>query len=46
MDLAGPVLIVAAVLVVLVALAVIAFVYAKVRFKIATPDAARIITGR
>jgi flotillin len=46
MDLARPVLIVAALVLALLVLVVIAFVYAKVRFKIATPDEALIITGR
>jgi flotillin len=46
MEIAGPVLIVAAAVVVLLVLAIVAFVYAKVRFKIATPDEALIITGR
>lgn len=46
MDLALPVLIVAAIVLVLLVLAVVAFVYAKVRFKIASPDEALIITGR
>ena len=43
MDLAGPVLIPAALVVGLLVLAVIAFAYAKVRFKIATPDEARAV---
>ena len=46
MEIAGPVLIVAAAVVALVVLAFVVFVYAKVRFKIATPDEALIITGR
>ncbi len=46
MEIAGPVLTVVAVVVALLALVLVAFVYAKVRFKIATPDEALIITGR
>jgi flotillin len=46
MEIAGPVLIVAASVVALLVLLIVAFVYAKVRFKIATPDEALIITGR
>ncbi|GAA1180941.1 flotillin family protein [Ornithinimicrobium humiphilum] len=46
MDLAGPILIVVLVLLVLAAVAVVGLVYAKARFKIATPDEALIITGR
>ncbi|GAA2726688.1 flotillin family protein [Cellulomonas aerilata] len=46
MENAGPVMIVAAAVIALLVLAVVAFVYAKVRFKIATPDEALIITGR
>jgi flotillin len=46
MDIAGPALIVAAAVVGLLLLAFVVFVYAKVRFKIATPDEALIITGR
>ena len=46
MELARPVIIVAALVLALVVLAVVAFIYAKVRFKIATPDEALIITGR
>jgi flotillin len=46
MEIAGPVLTVAAVVVALLVLAFVVFVYAKVRFKIATPDEALIITGR
>jgi flotillin len=46
MEIAGPVLIVAAAVVALVLLLLVGVVYAKVRFKIATPDEALIITGR
>ena len=46
MELARPVIIATAIVLALLALAVVAFVYAKVRFKIATPDEALIITGR
>lgn len=46
MDFVSPILIVAAVVLALLVLAIIAVVYAKVRFKIATPDEALIITGR
>lgn len=46
MSIAGPILIVATAIIVLVVLALISIIYAKVRFKIATPDEALIITGR
>ncbi|MBD8063703.1 SPFH domain-containing protein [Oceanitalea stevensii] len=46
MELAGTALIVVVAVVALIALVIIGFVYAKVRFKIATPDEALIITGR
>src|SRR3712207_1103821 len=46
MEIAGPVLIAVAAAVALLVLVVAGYVYAKVRFKIATPDEALIITGR
>ncbi|HEY0215585.1 MAG TPA: SPFH domain-containing protein [Cellulomonas sp.] len=46
MDFAGPVLITAAAVVAVVVIAIVGSIYAKVRFKIATPDEALIITGR
>ncbi|WP_129336130.1 flotillin family protein [Cellulomonas endophytica] len=46
MEVAGTLAVVAVAVVVLVVLVVVALVYAKVRFKIATPDEALIITGR
>jgi len=46
MEIAANVLIVLAAVLGLLVVAVIGFVYAKVRFKIATPDEALIITGR
>ncbi|QZN85359.1 flotillin family protein [Cellulomonas sp. C5510] len=46
MEIAGTVLVVAAAVVLVIVLAIIGAVYAKVRFKIATPDEALIITGR
>ena len=45
MEIAGPVLTVAVAVVAVLALVVVAFVYAKVRFKIATPDEARAMLG-
>ena len=41
MDFAGPVLIAVVVIAALLVLTVIGLIYAKVRFKIATPDEAR-----
>lgn len=46
MEFAGPVIVTIIVVVALLVLAVIAAIYAKARFKIATPDEALIITGR
>src|SRR5690606_16931992 len=46
MELAGPLLIGAVVVGALLLLGLIGFIYAKVRFKIASPDEALIITGR
>ena len=46
MDFAGPVLIVIVAVAALLVLTAIGLIYAKVRFKIATPDEALIITGR
>src|SRR5690625_864334 len=46
MDFAGPVLITAVAVAALIVLVIIGFIYAKVRFKIASPDEALIITGR
>src|SRR5690554_673616 len=46
MELAGPLLIGAVVVGALLVLGLIGFIYAKVRFKIASPDEALIITGR
>src|SRR6478736_2520593 len=46
MELAGTALIVVLAVVALIAVAVVGAIYAKVRFKIATPDEALIITGR
>ncbi|MCM3660892.1 SPFH domain-containing protein [Georgenia satyanarayanai] len=46
MELAGTALIVVVAVVALIVLVIIGFIYAKVRFKIATPDEALIITGR
>ncbi|MBO1752034.1 flotillin family protein [Actinotalea sp. BY-33] len=46
MELVGPVLTTVIAIVALVALAIVGGIYAKVRFKIATPDEALIITGR
>ncbi len=46
MELAGTALIVVLVVVAVIAVAVVGSIYAKVRFKIATPDEALIITGR
>jgi len=46
MELAGTALIVVVVIAALLVLTLIGFVYAKIRFKIASPDEALIITGR
>ncbi|GIG29487.1 SPFH domain-containing protein [Cellulomonas marina] len=46
MEIAGTLLVVTVVVVAVVVLAIVGFTYAKVRFKIATPDEALIITGR
>ncbi|WP_152192458.1 SPFH domain-containing protein [Georgenia satyanarayanai] len=46
MELAGTALIVVVAVVALIVLVIVGFIYAKVRFKIATPDEALIITGR
>lgn len=46
MELVGTTFIVVVAVVVLIALAIVGSIYAKVRFKIATPDEALIITGR
>jgi flotillin len=46
MELVGTTFIVVVAVVVLIALAIVGAIYAKVRFKIATPDEALIITGR
>lgn len=46
MEIAGLVLVVVVSVAALLLLAVVGFIYAKVRFKIATPDEALIITGR
>ncbi|HYQ75370.1 SPFH domain-containing protein [Cellulomonas sp.] len=46
MELAGTALIVVLVVVIVIAVAIVGAIYAKVRFKIATPDEALIITGR
>lgn len=46
MELAGTAVVVAVAVVAVVLIAIVGAVYAKVRFKIATPDEALIITGR